>query len=142
MSQITRDMLQITRCSNQFRSEYLEPLGLKSCHASYLTTLFRNPGISQDKLAKLIFIDKSNVARQTVVLEAAGYVIRTPSKEDRRVMQLYPTQKTLDTIPKIFEMYTQWSDFLTQDLSPEEFDLLTDLLAKVKVRATEWMEAR
>ena len=93
MSQITRDMLQITRCSNQFRSEYLEPLGLKSCHASYLTTLFRNPGISQDKLAKLIFIDKSNVARQTVVLEAAGYVIRTPSKEDRRVMQLYPTQK-------------------------------------------------
>lgn len=142
MSQLTRDMLQITRCSTQFRSEYLAPFGLKSCHASYLTTLYRNPGISQDKLAKLIFIDKSNVARQTVALEADGYVIRTPSKEDKRVMQLYPTQKTLDTIPKIFEMYTKWSDFLTQDLTVEEFNLLTELLAKVKIRATEWMEAR
>lgn len=142
MSQITRDMLRIIRSNTLFRNEYLEPMGLKSCHASYLTTLCSNPGISQDKLAKLIFIDKSNVARQTVALEEAGYVTRTPSKEDRRIMQLYPTQKALDTLPKIFEMYTQWNNILTQDLTEEECNQLSELLAKIKVRAAEWMEAR
>ncbi len=142
MSQLTRDMLQITRCSSQFRSDFLAPLGLKSCHASYLTTLCHNPGISQDRLARMIFIDKSNVARQTVILENAGYVRRVPSQEDKRVMQLFPTQKTLDAMPRIYDMYTQWSDLLTQDLTEAEFRQLTELLAKVKVRASEWMEAR
>lgn len=142
MSQITRDMLRIIRSNAQFRNDFLEPLGLKSCHASYLSTLCANPGISQDKLAKLIFIDKSNVARQTVTLEEAGYVTRTPSKEDRRIMQLYPTQKALDTLPKIHEMYTQWNELLTQDLTEAECIQLTELLAKIKIRAAEWMEAR
>ena len=142
MSQITRDMLHITRCSHQFRDDFLAPLGLKSFHASYLTTLYRNPGISQDKLAKLLFVDKSNVARQIAVLEDAGFVTRSTCKEDKRCMKLYLTQKGTDVIPTIFEMYTRWSDILTQDLSEEEFAQLTDLLAKVKVRAVEWLEAR
>ena len=57
-------------------------------------------------------------------------------------MQLYPTQKALDTLPKIFEMYTQWNNILTQDLTEEECNQLSELLAKIKVRAAEWMEAR
>ena len=69
MSQITRDMIQITRCNHQFRDEFLAPMGLKSFHASYLVTLYREPGISQDKLAKAILVDKSNVARQIAALE-------------------------------------------------------------------------
>lgn len=142
MSQITRDMIQITRCNHQFRDEYLAPMGLKSFHASYLVTLYRDPGISQDKLAKAILVDKSNVARQIAALEDAGFVTRSTCKEDKRCMKLYLTQKGLDVIPTIFEMYTQWSDLLTQDLTKEEFDQLTELLAKVKVRAVEWMEAR
>lgn len=142
MSQLTRDMLQITRCSNQFRNDYLAPYGLKTCHASYLTSIYRNPGISQDRLAKQICIDKSNVARQTAILEESGFVTRTPSKEDKRVMQLYLTRKAEDLMPKIFEMYTQWSNLVTQDLTAEEIQQLTRLLARVKLRATEWMEAR
>lgn len=142
MSQLTRDMLQITRCSSQFRNDYLAPYGLKSCHASYLTSIYRNPGISQDRLAKLIYIDKSNVARQTVILEEQGFLTRVASREDKRVMQLYLTQKGTELMPVIFEMYTKWSDLLTQDLTEEETQQLTALLARIKIRATEWMGAR
>ena len=63
MSQIVRDMTEIARCGVQYRSDKLAPLGLKSCHASYLTEICENPGISQDKLARRICINKSNVAR-------------------------------------------------------------------------------
>lgn len=140
MSQITSDMLRITRANTQFRNEFLKTIGLKSCHASFLGTLYQHPGISQDKLAKLIFIDKSNVARQAAVLEEAGYILRKPSEEDRRMVLLYPTQKAMDLMPKIHEMYSRWSDMLTQDLSEEEFAQMTALMAKLKVRAAEWME--
>ncbi len=142
MSQIIRDMLEISRCGVQYRSDYLAPLGLKSIHASYLTEICANPGISQDKLARLIFINKSNVARQVAVLEEDGYVRRVPSSADKRVMELYPTEKTLEILPRITEILACWEDCITHDLTEEEKELLTGLLGKMSARAGRYMDDR
>ena len=140
MTQIIRDMLEISRCGVQYRSDYLAPMGLKSIHASYLTEVCANPGISQDKLARLICINKSNVARQVAVLEEDGFIIRTPSAADKRVIELYPTQKTLDLLPQITDMLMRWETCITQDLSDEEKELLSSLLRKMSDRAARYME--
>lgn len=142
MSQIIRDMLEISRCGVQYRSDNLAQFGLKSIHASYLTEICANPGISQDRLAKLIFINKSNVARQVAVLEEDGFVRRVPSAADKRVMELYPTEKTLEILPQINRMLLCWEDCITHDLSEEEKELLTALLAKMSGRAARYMEDR
>ncbi len=142
MTQIIRDMLEISRCSVQYRSDHLAPLGLKSIHASYLTEICANPGISQDRLARLIFINKSNVARQVAVLEEDGFVRRVPSAADKRVMELYPTDKTLEILPQITQMLQCWENCITSDLTEEEKDLLTVLLGKMSSRAGRYMEDR
>ena len=108
MSQIIRDITEIARCGAQFRLDQLSPMGLKSCHASYLAQICACPGISQDGLARKIYINKSNVARQAVVLEEEGYIIRRPSEADKRVMELYPTEKAQEVLPKIMEIFTSW----------------------------------
>ena len=142
MSQIIRDMLEISRCGVQYRSDNLAPLGLKSIHASYLTEICANPGISQDRLARLICINKSNVARQVSVLEEDGFVRRVPSAADKRVMELYPTEKTLELLPKITDMLTCWENCITHDLTEEEKELITSLLSKMSKRASSYMEDR
>ena len=142
MSQIIRDMLEISRCGVQYRSDNLAQFGLKSIHASYLTEICANPGISQDRLAKLIFINKSNVARQVAVLEEDGFVRRVPSAADKRVMELYPTEKTLEIFPRINEMLLCWENCITHDLSEEEKELITALLGKMSSRAARYMEDR
>ena len=142
MSQIIRDMLEISRCGVQYRSDNLAQYGLKSIHASYLTEICANPGISQDRLAKLIFINKSNVARQVAVLEEDGFVRRVPSAADKRVMELYPTEKTLKIAPQINQMLLCWENCITHDLSEEEKELLTALLGKMSSRAARYMEDR
>ncbi len=142
MSQIIRDMLEISRCGVQYRSDNLAQYGLKSIHASYLTEICANPGISQDRLAKLIFINKSNVARQVAVLEEDGFVRRVPSAADKRVMELYPTDKTLEILPQINQMLLCWENCITHDLSEEEKELLTALLGKMSSRAARYMEDR
>lgn len=141
MSQINRDMTEISRCAAQFRNEKLAPMGLKSCHASYLVHICKTPGISQDKLAKTLCINKSNVARQVVVLEEQGYITRVPCNEDKRVMMLYPTEKAQTLLPQLYEIFDQWDALVTQDLAPEELQQLSFLLEKMKYRATQWMEA-
>lgn len=142
MTQIIRDMLEISRCGVQYRADYLAPLGLKSIHASYLTQICANPGISQDRLARLICINKSNVARQVAVLEEDGFVRRVPSEADKRVMELYPTEKTLEILPKITEILNCWEQCITHDLTEEEKECLSSLLSKMSQRATRYMEDR
>jgi DNA-binding MarR family transcriptional regulator len=142
MTQIIRDMLEISRCGVQYRSDNLAQFGLKSLHASYLTEICANPGISQDRLARIICINKSNVARQVAVLEEDGFVQRLPSEADKRVMELYPTEKTLAILPQITQMLRCWENCITQDLSQEEKETLSALLSKMSSRASRYMEDR
>ena len=142
MTQLIRDMLEISRCGVQYRSDKLAPLGLKSIHASYLTEICANPGISQDKLARIICINKSNVARQVAVLEEDGFVRREPSAADKRVMELYPTEKTLQILPQISDALMCWENCITADLTEEEKELISALLRKMSRRASCYMEDR
>lgn len=140
MAKLIRDITEITRCGSQYRAEHLARMGLKGCHASYLLEICTDPGISQETLAKRICINKSNVARQTAALEEAGFVTRSPSQTDKRIMRLYPTEKTLALLPEIRQTLSDWSRYITQDLSPQEREQLASILVKMKGRATAWME--
>lgn len=140
MPQIIKDITEIARCGAQYRNDNLAELELKGCHASYLMEICRNPGISQDTLARRICINKSNIARQLAVLEEGGFVLRQSSQEDKRVMELYPTEKTLELMPQIRQILGQWSRYLTQDLTKEEVELLSKILTSMKTRAAIWME--
>ena len=142
MSQIIRDITEISRCGAQYRADRLAPMGLKACHASYLTEICDCPGISQEKLAGRICINKSNVARQAAVLEEEGFITRTPSPADKRVLQLYPTEKALAIMDDIRGILVCWEECIGHDLSEEEKELLSGLLAKMKIRAAAYMEDR
>lgn len=140
MPALMHNITDISRCAAQFRQEELAPLGLKACHASYLSTICRFPGITQDQLSKKIFINKSNVARQLAILEEDGFVERRPSPGDKRAIQVYPTQKALDVLPKIREIFQTWESLVAQDLTEEERQTLVKMLGKMKDRAAAWME--
>lgn len=140
MSQIIRGITEIARCTTQYRAEALAPMGLKACHASYLTEICANPGISQDQLASLICINKSNVARQAAILEEDGFITRTPSATDKRIMQLFPTEKTLELLPRISQVLVDLECYLTGDLSEAEKNLLESLLSKTLEKASDWLE--
>ena len=142
MSQIIRDITEIARCGAQYKADQLAPLGLKGCHASYLMEICAHPGISQDQLAKRICINKSNVARQAATLEEEGFLTRIPSPTDKRIMELHPTQKTLDLLPEISSVLKGWEAFITDGVTAEELDQLAVLVAKMKTHASDYMDQR
>ncbi len=140
MSQLVKDTTEIARCGAQYRADRMAPMGLKGCHASYLEEICANPGISQDKLAQRICINKSNVARQVAALEEDGFITRIPSQSDKRIIELFPTEKTLELLPKIKQILQCWENWLTQDLSEQEVQLLAGALMKMKDRASACVE--
>jgi DNA-binding MarR family transcriptional regulator len=141
MSKITRDIAVLGRYGTAFRGEKLVPFGLKAGHTPYLTRIAMYPGISQDKLAQKLFLNKSSVARQVAALEEDGFVIRKPSASDKRVMELYLTEKAEAIMPQIRQILQEWEHVLTDDLTEEETEVISQILAKMKEKAAAWMEA-
>ncbi len=140
MPQIMKDITEITRISVQYRTDRFAPMGLKACHGSYLQEICARPGISQEQLAESICINKSNVARQAAALEEGGFINRCCCDKDKRIMRLYPTEKTLALLPEIDQIMSSWQELLTQDLSEAEQELLAAMLQKMKFRASGYME--
>lgn len=140
MPALMHNISAIYRCSATYRQGVLSPLGLKPFHAAYLISICKNPGITQDQLAKRIFVDKSNVTRQVSFLEEAGFVERRVSPCDRRVMQVFPTQKAEDALPLVRKSFRDWEALVAADLTEQEKELLIGILEKMKQRAAQWME--
>ena len=140
MPSISRYINIISRCGNMYRNERLKETDLGTAHHTYLFTICRNPGISQDKLAKMIYINKSNVTRNLAVLEKNGYIERRPSENDKRVMLVYPTQKAEDTLPLLREIVHDWNDLVAADFTEDELEQLRAMLARIAERATVYAE--
>lgn len=142
MSQIVRYLSEIARCGAQHRNDTLCSMGLKACHTSYLVQICENPGISQDRLARMICINKSNVARQVAYLEEEGFITRETCSSDKRVTELYPTQKAWDLLPSMYGMLQSWENLLTQDLTEDDKEVLCRLLGKMHPHAARYMDNR
>ena len=129
---------------NQKRlAKELAPYGIGSGgQHSFLKSILHHPGITQDQLARRIFINKSNVARQLAILEEDGYVERRQAPDDKRAIQVFPTQKAKDAMPEIIRIFRAWEAFVAQDLSEEERKALVAMLEKMKARSADWMGNR
>ena len=137
MPSFMRQINVIGRCSAMVRNQKLADTGLTGWHYSYILTLCRNPGHSQEHLARHIYINKSNVTRHLTQLEKNGYVERRQSEEDKRVMLVYPTDKAYEVLPRVREVVRSWNSFLTEDFTPEEMEQFNSMLERITRKATE-----
>ncbi len=132
--QITKDLAAIGRYLRRCRHQYMAPFGLKSIHARLLIEVCENPGISQDGLGQKLGFDKSNITRQAAFLEEAGYLTRKQG-QDKRVLALYPTDKTAQLLPGLQEAMQEWEHSLLRELTAREQETLSLLLAKLRATA-------
>lgn len=130
--EIGKEIEAISRSLRRKRSLYMESLGLKSVHAKLLLDIADNPGISQDALARLAGVDKSNIARQVAALEEQDFVYRQPAPGNRRMLQVHLTQKARQLLPKLQKTSQNWEEDLLQDLSNWEISQLSALLHRIR----------
>lgn len=129
--EIGKQIEAISRSLRRKKSLYMESIGLKSVHAKLLLDIADHPGISQDALARLADVDKSNIARQVAALEEQDFVYRQPAPGNRRMLQVHLTQKARQLLPKLQKTSQYWEEDLLQDLSNWEISQLSALLHRI-----------
>ena len=136
MSSIMRKMNVISRCEAIYRTQkFCEDL--PGIFHSYILVICREPGMTQDWLARYLCVNKSNVTRHLARLEKDGYIERKVSLEDKREMLVYPTQKMLDVHPEVVRITREWNALVSEDITPEEMEVFHDILQRLLERSQE-----
>ncbi|MGL4733241.1 MAG: MarR family winged helix-turn-helix transcriptional regulator, partial [Fusobacteriaceae bacterium] len=94
----------------------------------FLMTLYNHGSVRQDNFHQLLHIDKGNSAKSLKNLEELGYISRVRDEKDRRVYNVFPTEKALELKPLIFSILKKLDNSLGNNLSFQEYNQLLTLL--------------
>ncbi|MBR5528244.1 MAG: MarR family transcriptional regulator [Clostridia bacterium] len=136
MAKLMRKINVISRCASMYRAQNSGD-NLPGIYHSYIFVIYNNPGLSQDKLAKRLCINKSNVTRHMSFLESNGYITRCTSDKDKRELLVYPTEKLNNVYPEIKKISREWNELVSCDISEEELLMFESILDKLSARAME-----
>ncbi len=142
MPSFHRFILILNRCSKMFRAEKTANRELTPCLQSYILPICASPGMSQDQLAKHMYINKSNVARHLSALEKIGYIERRQNESDRRVTNVYPTELAINARSEIIEGIREWNSYIMGEFSPEEAAVFYGMLSRAAERAAAYAGRR
>ncbi len=139
MPKFMKSLNIISRCQFAFRTKHAEG-ELSAIHHSLVLAICREPGRSQDELAKDICIDKSGVARALSSLEEKGFVERKTDPENKRKTLVFPTEKLLEIIPSVRFVTAEWNRLVSEGISEEEFAIFQSVLFRIEQNAREIVE--
>lgn len=125
----------IARCAVQSHDERLSPYGLRGNQGGYIVQVCADPGLSQDRLAQRLHVNRSNVTRQLAELEKRGFVTRRRSTDDARVLAVHPTPKALDALGFVRAIHRDYSDYLTSDFTDTEREQFIAFLSRAAAKA-------
>ena len=138
MPKIMKSMNRISRAQSVFRSKSLDSV----CphHYAFIYTICRMPGLSQDGIAKELYLNKSTVARALSSMEEAGLVRREAAPTDKRQTLVYPTDKMMEALPKIREVSDRWTELISEGVSKEDMEIFERVLSRLEENARKAIE--
>ena len=134
------ELTVVYRCGVLYCGEQLAPLGLSNWQHTYILHICKKPGITQEGLVRLLYVNKSTVARQLAALEAEGFIRREASETDARALRIYPTEKGEAALPEVRAALSRWREYLTEDFTEAERETLSSMMQRMRARAVAYAE--
>ena len=88
-------------------------------------------GLTQKELSDSTYKDQANITRSIDRLEKKSLLKRVPNHNDRRIINIFPTEDAINLVDTIIPISSEFNSFLTKDFSGEEKQQLIKLLNKV-----------
>ena len=130
----------ISRSQAIYRSSKISADDLQSTHYAYVLSVCREPGRSQEDIARELCVNKSTAARNINYLEERGYVTRQPLPNDKRQLSVYPTEKMLAVLPEIRDASKEWMSLLSEGIPEDELEIFNSVLSRMQEKAREIIE--
>jgi DNA-binding MarR family transcriptional regulator len=125
-------LVEVTKLHRAHAHAALEELGLYRGQNFVLTALAELEGLAQSELAEKLLVTPPTISNSLERMETAGWIVRRPDADDRRVSRVYLTdagralQESVSTL---------WQDLEAQTfagLSSEQRDSLRHMLLQIR----------
>lgn len=135
MSRFMKMLNNISRSQAIYRHSRVSAEDLQTSHYAFVLSICREPGRSQEELAKELCINKSTVARNLNYLEEKGYISRNALTNDKRQFAVYPTKKMLGFLPEIRQASAEWMALLSEGIPENELEIFDSVLNRMQSKA-------
>ena len=142
MLKFMKTLNNISRSQAVYRHGKISANDLQSGHYSYVLSICREPGRSQEEIAKDLCVNKSTVARNLNYLEENGYILRKSLPSDKRQFSVYPTEKMLAVLPEIKAASMEWMSLLSEGIPQNRLEVFNEVLQQMETKAREIMESQ
>ncbi len=119
------------RYFQKFISRELQELDIGSGQYSFLITLYKKDGISQESLVEALGIDKGTTARAILNLSEKGYIKREVDPNDRRSYRIFLTEKAFKAQPYINDALLRLNEIIMSGFSESERETASRILNKM-----------
>ncbi len=140
MSKFMKMLNNISRSQAIYRHNKISAKDLQSSHYAFILAICREPGRSQEDIARELCVNKSTVTRNINYLEAKGYVLRKPLPNDKRQFSVCPTDKMLSVLPEVRCVSQEWMTLLSAGIPESELQIFNSVLARMQEKAREITE--
>jgi DNA-binding MarR family transcriptional regulator len=128
---------KISRRSNIYISRLISKYGINNTQLMCLIVLYRGDGKTQDFLSEELSLDKAGVTRCIKKLEELGYIVKRQDKSDKRIYNLFLTDKARLLEKETFTLLSEWEEKLTKGLDEYEKEIALKVLKQVSLNADE-----
>jgi DNA-binding MarR family transcriptional regulator len=118
----------------------LEEIGLHHAQGMILFHLWREDGIAQSALARVLHITPPTATNTLQRMERDGWIRRRRDADDQRVVRVYLTEKAAALRQEAGDSFRELDRELTALLSEAERDILVSSLSKVRSYLLEAMQ--
>ena len=142
MPKFMKMLNNISRSQAIYRHGKISADDLQTTHYAFVLAICREPGRSQEELARELCLNKSTVTRNLNCLEENGYIKRVSLPSDKRQFCVSPTDKMLAVLPEIKTASLEWMTLLSDGIPKDELDIFNSVLERMQEKAREIIESQ
>ncbi|HEX8901338.1 MarR family transcriptional regulator [Vitreimonas sp.] len=114
----------------------MRQVGLRGSSWRVLAYLYRQDGLSQTELARLLEITRAGAGQMIDQLEASGHVRRKSDPADGRRWRVYLDPRIRETMAQVFDVVRRFDEDLCAAFTDDELEALRALIERLRDRAS------
>lgn len=127
----------IHRYSQIYLAPKLNEYGLGAGQYHFLMALYNNNGVIQERLSRIVNLDKATTARAVKKLEQQGYITRETNRDDKRSHNIFLTEKALSIRPHLEGILDSWNSVMLAGFDATENTQIMKLIQKISSNLLE-----
>lgn len=112
-------------------------IDLTKTHFIILKKVEQNSGMNQNDLAFFTNRNKSSLTRIINTLEKKTYLVRVPSKVDKRINELFITKNGTKILEKAKPIFFKFHDVIEKNISKKEIEFTIEILKRIQENVSE-----